>query len=277
MRRIHWLVLGVALTAALSATAIAMAKGIKISERSDDFTVAPLGEGEADCAGKRAVAGGFFGEFVPGGGGATVLPFVSTRESESEWRFRAGDVGGGPSDATAYAYCAKNKKFPKLRESSEDETASAGSVTTITADCDGNRRVVAGGFEIPDSFTLVTRSSRNGNRSWTVEVLPTAGGPYEVEAFAYCAKNVRLKQRSSEDTTLSSGELETEEARCKQNQRVVSGGFATDANPATSKIALATASRRDGKRGWEATAYAAASNPVDLTTYAYCLKQPKGS
>jgi hypothetical protein len=106
-----------------------------------------------------------------------------------------------------------------------------------------------------------------------VEVYST-GGPVEVEAFAYCAKKLKLKQRSSE-TSVSPGESETEEARCKRNQRVVSGGFDTDSDLASSQVGIGTASRRAGKRAWEATAYAGSGQASDLTVLAYCLKQPK--
>jgi hypothetical protein len=269
MRRTRWLVLGIAVTALLSAAALAPAKGIKISQDAENFTVDPIGEDEADCGGKRAVSGGFFGEFEETG--ATVIPLVSTRESESEWNFRAGAIGGVPGDATVYAYCAKKKKFPKLREGSEDETVPAGVLENVTAECPGNKRAISGGFENPDSFVVVTKSMRSGKGSWTIEFFPTSG-TVEVEAFVYCAKNLKLKQRSAE-TTLSDEEIETEEARCKQNQRVVSGGFDTD-SAGTAPIGLGTASRRDGKRAWEATAFAAAGSQ-DLTVYAYCLKQPK--
>jgi hypothetical protein len=270
MRRTYWLVLGIALTALLSVAALAPAKGIKISERSEDFTVSPLGEDEADCGGKRAVAGGFFGEFVQMG--TLVLPLVSTREDESAWRFRAGDIGGGPADATVYAYCAKKKKFPKLREGSEEETANAGVLENVTADCPGSRRAISGGFEIPDAFVVLTKSMRSGRGSWTVEFFNTGMGTVQVEVFVYCAKGVKLKQRSSQ-TTISSGEGETEDARCKRNQRVVSGGFDTNSD-FVNTLGVSTASRRAGKRAWEATAFADA-DPQDLTVYAYCLKQPK--
>jgi hypothetical protein len=267
MRRIHWLAIGVALTALLSAAALAPAKGIKISERSDDFTAAPLGEGEADCGGKRAVSGGFFGELSAS---ATTIPLVSTREGQSEWRFRAGAIGGGPADATAYAYCAKKNKFPKLREDSEDETLTGG-LESVTAECPGNRRAISGGFEMPDQFILVTDSRRSGKRSWTVEFFPI-GGTGEVEALVYCAKDVKLKARTSE-TTLPTTDTETEDARCKRKERVVSGGFDSDSDGVTT-AALTATSRRDGKRAWEVTA-TAAGDPQDMTVYAYCLKQPK--
>jgi hypothetical protein len=264
------MVIGIALTAVLLAAAIAPAKGIKISERSEDFTVNPLGEDEADCGGKRAVSGGFFGEFDFTTTG--VIPLISTRESGSEWGFRAGDLAGGPSDATAYAYCAKKKKFPKLREASEEETTSGGGgeVESVTAECPGNRRVISGGFELPDVESLVPTSMRSGRGSWTVDFITGAAVP--VEAFAYCAKGVKLKQRSSE-TTLSPGDPDTGEARCKRKERVVSGGFDTESD-GVNTAAFSSASRRSGKRSWEATATAVA-DPQDLTVYAYCLKQPK--
>jgi hypothetical protein len=268
MRRYRWIVLGVALTAALSVAAVAAAKGIKISERSEDFSADPLAEEEADCGGKRALAGGFFGEPPPT---ANVIPLVSTREGESEWRFRAAAVAGSPADATAYAYCAKKKKFPKLREGSDDDTISSSELESVTAECPGSRRAISGGFELPDQFILVTTSMRSGRGSWTVEFFSTSGTG-EVEAFVYCAKGVKLKQRSSEEA-LSPGDPETAEARCKRKERVVSGGFDSESN-GTTTAAISSASRRDGKRAWEATATAlGAAQP--LTAYAYCLKQPK--
>jgi hypothetical protein len=119
-------------------------------------------------------------------------------------------------------------------------------------------------------ITLITTSMRTGRGSWTVELL--TGSTVQVEVFAYCAKDVKLKQRSSE-TTLSAGEQDTEEARCKRNQRVVSGGFDTESDGVTT-AAITTASRRAGKRAWETTAFAEAG-AQPLTVYAYCLKQPK--
>jgi hypothetical protein len=268
MRRIHWLVLGIVLTALLSAAAIAPAKGIKISERSDDFTAAPLGEDEADCGGKRAVSGGFFGGFEPPD--PLVIPLISTRQGESEWTFRAATPFNPSGDATVYAYCAKKKKFPKLREGSEEETLDPFELERVTAECPGSRRAVSGGFEVPDEFIFVATSMRSGRGSWTVEFFDYMGATSEVEAFVYCAKGVKLKQRSS-DTTLS--EIATEEARCKQKQRVVSGGFDTESD-GDNTAALAAVSRRAGKRSWEVSALAA-GDPQDLTVYAYCLKQPK--
>jgi hypothetical protein len=272
MRRIHWLVLGVALTALLSVAALAPAKGIKISERLQDFTVDPVGADKADCGGKRAVAGGFFGEFDFVGGGETVIPLASTRLSESEWRLRAINTDGGPAAATAYAYCAKKRKFPKLREGSGEETANPGVLESVTAECPGDRRAISGGFEIPNGFVIVTKSMRSGRGSWTVELFNNTMGALEVEALVYCAKKLKLKRRSSE-TRLSSEEIDTEVARCKQTQRVVSGGFDTDSS-GTDPIGVGTASRRASKRAWEATAFAVDS-PQDLTVYAYCLRQRK--
>jgi hypothetical protein len=271
MRRTRWLVLGIVLTGLLSAAALAPAKGIRISERSEDFAVTTVGEDEADCGGKRAVAGGFFGELTSGPGAVTVIPFASTREGESEWSYRAGNLGSGSGDATVYAYCAKKKRFPKLRQGSEEDTANAGVLEEVTAECPGNRRAISGGFEFPDAFMLVTKSMRSGRGSWTVEFFNISGS-VPVESFVYCAKNLKLKARSSE-TTLSDEEIDTEDARCKQNQRVVSGGFDTDSS-GTSPIGVGFTSRRDGKRAWEATVFAAEGSQ-DLTVYAYCLKQPK--
>ena len=267
MRRYRWMVVGIVLTAGLPVAAMAAAKGIKISERSDDFTLAPLGEGEADCGAKRAVSGGFFGEFDLAT--TAVIPLISTREGGSEWRFRAGDLGGGPSDATAYAYCAKKRKFPKLREGSEDDTTGAG-ITRVTAECPGNRRVISGGFEFPDTEVFVGTSMRSGRGSWTVEVF--TGGTVPIEVFAYCAKGVKLKQRSSE-TTLPTEDPDTEEARCKRKERVVSGGFDTESDGVMT-AAVSSASQRSGKRSWEVTATAFGA-PQPLSVYAYCLKQPK--
>jgi hypothetical protein len=262
----------VALTALLSAAALASAKEIKISERSADFTVDPVGAEKADCGGKRAVAGGFFGEFDFVGGGATVIPLASISESDSEWRLRAADTSGGPGAATAYAYCAKKRKFPRLREGSEAETANPGVLEGVTAECPGDRRAISGGFEIPNAFVVVTKSMRTGSGSWTVEFFNATMGAVEVEAFVYCARQLKLKRRSSE-TRLSSEEIDTERARCKQTQRVVSGGFDTDSS-GTNPIGVGTASRRASKRAWEATAFAVRS-PQNLSVYAYCFRQPK--
>jgi hypothetical protein len=118
----------------------------------------------------------------------------------------------------------------------------------------------------------VTTSIRSGLGSWTVEFWSPFGSA-EVEAFVYCARKLKLKQRSSGETTLSLGDPDTEVARCKRNERVVSGGWDTDSD-GVATVAYGTTSRRDGKRAWEATA-TAGGDPQPLTVYAYCLKQPK--
>jgi hypothetical protein len=269
MRKRSWLVLGVVLLAALSVVAIATAKGVKISEQSEDFTVDEVSDQQAaDCGNKRAVAGGFFAQFDQQ---SIVLPLVSALAGGSEWTLRAALVEGDPGDATAYAYCAKKKKFPKLREGSEDETISAGETESVTADCPGNRRAISGGFEIPDNPIGVTTSMRSGRGRWTVGFYAFDGDNSEVRALVYCAKRLKLKKGSSE-TTLNEGEGETEEARCKGKARVVSGGFDTDSNETTH--AVATTSRRAGKRTWEVTAFGQ-QGVRPLTVYAYCDKKKR--
>jgi hypothetical protein len=268
MRKLRWMVFGVALPAALLVAAIA--QGVKISERSEDFTVDPFAQETVDCGAQRAVSGGFFGGSDP-----LVTPLVSTRQDGSQWTFRAGAFNGVPADATAYAYCEKKNRFPRLRESSESGAVDFDQLESVTAECPGARRAVSGGFELPLSEFFVTTSMRSGRRSWTVEFYNGGGqSETEVEASVYCAKDVRLKQRSS-TTILPDDDPETEKARCKPNQRVVSGGFDTESDrDAPVTVGRSIVSRRAGKRAWEVRAFAEAS-PQPLTVFAYCLKQPK--
>jgi hypothetical protein len=268
-RKRSWMVLGVVSLAALSVAAIATGKSVKISERSEDFTVDEVSDQrEADCGSKRAVAGGFFAQFDQQ---SVVFPLVSAREGQGAWALRAALVEGDPGDATAYAYCAKKKRFPKLREGSGSDTISAGETESVTADCPGNRRAVSGGFQIPDSLIAVTTSMRSSRGSWTVEFYAFDGDNSEVEALVYCAKRLKLKQRSSE-ASVDEGEGGTSEASCKGKERVVSGGFDTDSNETS--YAVGTVSRRVGKRGWEAMVFGQ-QGTRPLTVIAYCLKKPK--
>jgi hypothetical protein len=268
MRRIRWLVVGIALTALLSATALAATKGIKISQRAEDFTAtSEVDEELVDCGEKRAVSGGFFGEVDPPG--AVVLPLVSARQKGSELIFRAANLVSGEGDATVYAYCANKDKFPRLRPSSEERETGMGTEESVTADCPGNRRAISGGFALPDQLILVTASKRSGKGSWTVEFLSGTPEQLIAEVFVYCAKRVKLKRRSSETNLPPNEGPVTGKARCRRKQRVVSGGFDTG----SSGIGFASASRRAGKRAWEVTATAETLNPQELTVFAYCLKR----
>ena len=269
MRKLRWIVLGVALTALLSVAGIAAGKGIKISERSVAFTVDPFAQETADCGGKRAVSGGFFGGSDP-----LATPLISTRREQSQWTFRAGAFNGTPADATAYVYCVKESRFPRLRTGSEDGAVDFDQLGSVTAECPGSRRAISGGFEVPLHEFFVTTSMRSGRGSWTVEFYNRGGASEtDVEAFVYCANGVKLRQRSSE-TLLPDGDPETEVARCKRNQRVVSGGFDTESDREAVTVGHSTVSRRAGKRAWEVSAFAEA-DPQPLTVFAYCLKQRK--
>jgi hypothetical protein len=140
-----------------------------------------------------------------------------------------------------------------------------------TATCKrGQEAVAAGHFVDPSDVgtPLLFDSTREGKRGWTIELFgPEAG---EATAYAYCDKREPgLKTKTASEKLASSFETQSVVARCKQGQEAVSGGFEA---PFTELSVIA--SKRAGKRGWEAQFVGPPG--AEVTAIAYCDKREPG-
>jgi hypothetical protein len=164
------------------------------------------------------------------------------------------------------ASAAKLKEKSTTFTISGDEEPSEG-----TATCKRGQEAVAGGYFVePAEFgtPLVFDSTREGKRGWTTELFQSEAG--EATAYAYCDKREPgLKTKTASEKLSGSFDTESVVARCKRGQEAVSGGFEA---PFTELTVLA--SKRAGKRSWEAQFVGPAG--AEVTAIAYCDKAEPG-
>jgi hypothetical protein len=268
MRRSALLLAGLLL---LAGGAVASAK---LKEKSTTFAIPAdsTGEGAAKCKkGQEAVSGGFF-DPINFFTGPFTLPLDLVRSGRREWSHRAHTFSSDDEQATVYAYCDSNSPRLKAKSAtvSSDET-----YISVTARCRRGQEAVSGGFanSATDEFVLPLVSKRIGKRKWEVAFSNLSAVLFDVTAYVYCDKSEpRLKERS-ETITVESPNIESVTARCKRKHRVVSGGFEAEFSESGFIFPSVHTSRRDGKRGWEATGAVGMSEPAEITAYAYC--EPK--
>jgi hypothetical protein len=83
----------------------------------------------------------------------------------------------------------------------------------------------------------------------------------------------KLKTKSASET-LSAGEFDDVTAKCKKGTKAVSGGFASENDPAGSGEAiLPYMSRAEGGRKWTSAGVGISAVSGDLTSFAYCRDQ----
>jgi hypothetical protein len=155
-----------------------------------------------------------------------------------------------------------------------DETAAA------TAKCKQDQKVISGGFEsvnfdptYEDAGHLPYASFRPGKRSWTAAAA-NYGDEGTLVAYAYCRGGKGLKARST-TVEVPGDEAATATASCKPNEKAISGGY--DIPNLVIQVAdpFTYENRKDGKRGWTASAFNYSDQEANLTTYVYC-RQGKG-
>jgi hypothetical protein len=267
-------VLGTAtLAVGIVGTALA-GKGLKTKSDTESADLAETVSPTARCGqGTKAVSGGFEAEFDPSG--PVLLISESRRTGGREWTSTAINVTGVSGDLTSFAYC----RDQKLKTKSKTTEVDPGDLDSVTARCKQGEKAFSGGFEA-DEYDLSgttpvfvpTESLKQGKREWTVAAYNAGSEDGDLTAYVHCRKGKSVKTKQAEETK-STGELESAEARCSSKQRVVSGGFDTDAN-FTSTGAYPVESKKVGKRAWEVAAYGIGA-PADLTAYAYCEKKKK--
>jgi hypothetical protein len=275
-----------AATAALALAGIAATAGAgkKLKTRIAKTTVEVDENGAATAACKRgtkAVSGGFEAEFSPP---PVDFPFIvgdaSRRTAPRKWSSSADNTGNAAGDLTSFAYCrAQNAK-----RASDSVTIPVGQFDTATATCPKGTKVLSGGFRadpiVPgggDTPVLrVSESRKAGNRAWEASAFSNGNVPGDLTAYAYCRHGKRLKTKQTSTTlTQKTPDMDFKdiEARCKRNQRTVSGGFSSP-EVAAETTPRFISSRKLGKRGWGVAAFIGGTGAtIDFTTYAYCEKK----
>jgi hypothetical protein len=111
-------------------------------------------------------------------------------------------------------------------------TADLGGPTTSQAKCDQQDQVLGGGFSAPDGNNIAQQSHPVGDRSWRAEMLSEPG---DITAYALCepasarklkavSKTISVPHPSDPDSTAE----RAVSAKCPENWKVVSGGYAVD-------------------------------------------------
>jgi hypothetical protein len=246
-----------------------------LKKRSKSFSVASGATAERVAKCKRsqgtAASGGFFAPLTETGSAMGALD--STREGKRKWRFRARNAGLSGT-AKAFVYCDKER--PKLKTASTRFDVAGGEKGSGTARCASGQEAVAGGFDSPDSTTHPVISKRTDARSWRVTLVNPGSEDHGYTVYAYCDKREPGLKTASETVVANKIEQfnQSAAAQCKRSQEVRSGGFETkyEGEGKLSIIGIVHGSKKQGKRGWRATAFAALGSPP-VTAYAYCAKK----
>jgi hypothetical protein len=158
-----------------------------------------------------------------------------------------------------------------LKQKSVEFTVAADQETEETAKCKRGQGAVAGGFfvETDGSGGLLPtfESQRDGKRGWNYRLY--SSDATEATVYAYCDKHEPELKVKAATEALPDDSVGTVTARCGRGKQAVSGGF--DA-PLTELAAVA--SKRSGKRSWEATFVGPPGEEV--TAVAYCDKREPG-
>jgi hypothetical protein len=262
----------------MGATAASGGEKLKTKSQTVEADAGERASATARCKrGTTAVSGGFeadplvFGEPSP-------FFFLdrSSRSGGRRWTSEGpnqGAIGGAPGDLTSYAYC----RDEAVKSKSKTESVAPGEIETASAKCKRGTKAVSGGFDAEEfdlaasngPFFIVTASRKSGARGWEVRALNAGDATGELTAQVNCREGKGLKTRSE------SGEFEDDDvlsldAHCKQNQRVVSGGFAGPDFVGEQGL-IPFASMKVGKRGWHLAGLATG----EVTAYAYCEKRGK--
>jgi hypothetical protein len=269
MRR-RFAVLACVLGVAILSIGISAASGAKLQTRSASTSIGPASQGATTAAckpGTKAVSGGF--EFVPSEPSPFFLfPTASQREGARKWTSGGTNSTDDPVTLISYAYC-RDQRVKSVAETIELDPAADAS---LTATCPAGMKAVSGGFEAEDdddTVVFVRASHKQGKRGWVVIAIAFGTDPGTLRAQVNCHDGKKLKTRSQ--TEIAAGIEDVDAiARCKRNQRVVSGGFETE-NFVSKGGPFVHASRKHGRRRWLVTTLDTGSET--FTSYAYCEKK----
>ena len=196
----------------------------------------------------------------------------SERGGRRSWKVEARNFSLDDALLTAFAYCREERTKSRSRTV---EVAGAGDAR-VGARCKRGTEAFSSGFSDvgdPEARPLIAyESRRTSKRRWTVAASNTDGQTGALEVHVYCRKAEGLRVADRTETLSAPGPVDADvAARCQRNERVVSGGFASDTVPLPGKGRLVdiTASRKAGKRKWRISV-AAIGTDVAITAYAYC-------
>jgi hypothetical protein len=275
--RVLVVVLGALALVAIAGTTALAGKGLKTKSETVEVDPGENGSATATCKrGTKAVSGGFEAEY-DGDFSPFLLPSESRKLGGREWTSAAYNTSAESSDLTSFAYC----RDQKLRTKSATESVDSSDLDSVTARCKRGEKAFSGGFAAEEidlaapttPVFLPTQSLKQGKREWTVSAYNAGNDEGDLTAYVHCREGKSVKTKQAEET-LGSGEFDSAEARCSRKQRVVSGGFDTDSDFATTGAYLME-SQKLGKRSWEIAAQEAAGGPT-IVAYAYCEKKKKG-
>jgi hypothetical protein len=165
-----------------------------------------------------------------------------------------------------------------LKTKSQTVEVDPGENGTASPKCKQGTKAVSGGFEVEIDITdfapflLMTESRRTGGREWTSAAYNLSPESGDLTSFAYC-RDQKLKTKSK-TTEVDVGDLDSVTAKCKQGEKAFSGGFGVEEinTGGPTPVFFPTASLKQGKRSWTASAYNTGTDEGDLTAYVYCRK-----
>jgi hypothetical protein len=150
----------------------------------------------------------------------------------------------------------------------ESETFELNGITSGTAECQGKRKTVSGGFAPQSLGVPISRSSKAGKRGWTAE-----GFAFKLEmtVYAYCARKGKKPTTESAETTVPVGEIRSVTASCEPGTKAVSGGFFGQLGGIGSVPDVRVhESRKTGVRDWTVSAGNRGGFEGDLIAYVNC-------
>lgn len=277
--------------AALAVTSALAGKALRTKTKKVQVDSQDTGSATAKCKrGTKAVSGGFFGELDISDTNPAVLVEGSLRGRGRTWRADGINLSSTEDgDLVSEAYCRDQKV--KSRKGAEESIAGTSMGTfdteTVTAKCRRGTKLLSGGLESPQfdevDFTagtgsvIIPESSRKtGRRTWEAEGINIGPDSGDFRAQVNCSeggRNLKTREASKEvDPSPDNQEVEVT-AHCKRTQRVISGGFDLESDDPEA-LAIFTASRKAGRRGWKVEAIAPSSTETrEVKAFAYCEKK----
>jgi hypothetical protein len=151
----------------------------------------------------------------------------------------------------------------------ESETVELNGITSGTAQCDGKRKAVSGGFAPQSLGVPISRSSKAGKRGWTAE-----GFAFKLNmtVYAYCARKGKNPTTESAETSVPAGEIRSVTASCEPGTKAVSGGFFGETGVLIAPDVRVHESRKAGARDWTVSGGNDGAVGGDLIAYVNCRR-----
>lgn len=299
-----------ALVAAALPAAAGAAKGKKKAKKTPKPTTvskvvnstanATIVTAVATCPKKTVVTGGGYEAPIAltGLGSDTHNVTEAKRTSNRDWSVTAlrvdQDLSGNALPLTAVANCRstalkpkkgkRKKRKLKLTEVSASTTVASNQTGTATARCPNGQVAVGGGFSqspapafMPPAIALIVQNLSPASGQWAALGVNAGADPRDVIAFAYCAKDVKVKWVSASATAQPAAppNFDTASATtpaCPKNTKLSGGGFEVvgAGPPPAGPLAFPIVTRQFGS-GWRTDAIGVGAVPATVNTLGYCL------